>query len=91
MIGIDDEDVDALREYETGDRRQKTNTNVFYAELGDVVNNDIKFFGNMRTKNKRRVADFICPGCNEKWTCIITSITSGVTKSCGCGRVKNKT
>ena len=43
------------------------------------------------TKNKKLMATFICPFCDEVWVTSINSIVTGETKSCGCPQSKMNT
>lgn len=59
-------------------------------KIGDVVENDVKYFGKEKIVNKHRTAMFICPRCNELWRVAISSIANSRTKSCGCVREKKE-
>ncbi len=51
--------------------------------LLQTINNHIKFFGKIQTKNEKVTAEFICR-CGEAFRSELPPILSGKIKTCGC-------
>jgi len=71
--------------------KKKSNTYYFYAELGEVINNGIKYFGRHKVSDKYvHTAAFICPVCNELFRADTKKVQNGSIKDCGCTKTRNK-
>ena len=59
-------------------------------KLGEIINNDVKYFGQDKTVNKHRTCMCICPECGELWRVALSAIVGGHIKGCLCQNGKKK-
>lgn len=83
LISEEEELTDMFEQHRKENRDQRP---VYYYELGDVVENEIRFFGQQRTKNGNISAMCICPVCDETWRVNLATVRAGKIVSCGCKR-----
>ena len=93
---IDVRDFRELNRYIRKYKKKQTNSSryskkdkyFFYARLGEVINNGIKYFGGYRKEvlrhNTIHSAKFICPKCDELFRANTKKIQDGSIKDCGC-------
>jgi len=85
---IDKKDIDALNRLDKKSEKRENSMKGAY-RLFEEVNNGIRYFGKIKTVNKKETAEFICH-CGEAFRSTLPPILSGRRKSCGCKKVYNK-